>query len=88
MILECLFSVLVCLCHVFSPLPQLYCLVFIYPWYIKFSLHLELNCLQRQYHLLNKREIKVNLLSRYNSADIRLLFRNIIVYIILCENTG
>ena len=35
-----------------------------------------------------KREIKVNLLSEYNSADIRLLFRNIIVYIILCENTG
>ena len=27
-------------------------------------------------------------MSEYNSADIRLVFRNIIVYIILCENTG
>ena len=74
-----IFSACMFMLCLFFPLPQLYCLVFIDPWYIKFSLHLDLNCLQRQYLL-----IKVNLLSEYNSADIRLLFRNII----LCENTG
>ena len=83
-----IFSTSMFMLCLFFPLPQLYCVVFIDPWYIKFSLDLELNCLQRQYLLIKKREIKVNLLSEYNSADIRLLFRNIIVYIILCENTG
>ena len=47
--------------------------------YIQFSLHLVLP---------KKSEIKVNLLNEYNSADIILLFRHIILYIILCENTG
>ena len=41
-------------CMFVFPLPQLYCLVFIDPWYIQFPLHLELNCLQRQYLLLKK----------------------------------
>ena len=83
-----IFSTSMFMLCLFFPLPQLYCVIFIDPWYIQFSLDLELNCLQRQYLLIKKREIKVNLLSEYNSADIRLLFRNIIVYIILCENTG
>ena len=83
-----IFSTSMFMLCLFFPLPQSYCLVFIDPWYINFPLDLELNCLQRQYLLIKKREIKVNLLSEYNSADIRLLFRNIIVYIILCENTG
>ena len=43
---------------------------------------------QRQYFLLKRCNIKVNLPSEYNSANIILLFRNIIVYIMLCENAG
>ena len=72
----------------FSQLSQIYCLVFIDPRDIPFFIHLELNVYKDNTFSKKEREIKINLLSEYNNADIRLLFRNIIVYIILCENTG
>ena len=81
-----IFSTFMCMLCLFSQIPQLYCLIFYR------SLVYQI-CPKSRGKLFTipftkKREIKVNLLNEYNSAEIILLFRNIIVYIILCENTG